>query len=138
MRGVSDENEVGAALGAAVSFAALAGDPYPALARLRVEAPVAWVPEAAMWFVTRRDDVLAVLRDTETFRVDSPQSTIRDTFGEHMLSTEGDRQRRFKSQCSAPFNTRAVREQSLPHIRLTIGRLLDAIDGQRGAELRSS
>src|ERR1700722_4439504 len=79
-----------------VRLSELAIDPYPILARLRETTPVAWVEETQMWFVTRRADVLSVLRDPSTYRTDSPRSTIRDTFGTQMLSAEGDLHRRYK------------------------------------------
>ena len=45
-----------------------------------------------MWLLTRRDDILRVLADWERFTTDSPASTIRDIFGSHMLTTDGDEQ----------------------------------------------
>lgn len=38
-------------------------DPYPALARLRAEAPVAWSDRLNAWLLTRYDDCLAAQRD---------------------------------------------------------------------------
>ena len=38
-------------------------DPYPALARLRAEAPVAWSERLKAWLLTRYDDCLAAQRD---------------------------------------------------------------------------
>ena len=35
----------------------LEDDPYPVYARLRAEAPVAWVPAVGLWLVTRAPDV---------------------------------------------------------------------------------
>ena len=77
-------------LGAEVSLATLDADPYPILAELREHEPVSWVPETGMWFVTRRRDVLSVLRDPRRFTTDSPHSTIQDLFGRHMLTTDGN------------------------------------------------
>jgi cytochrome P450 len=115
----------------------LATDPYPILARLRAEEPVAWVDQARMWFVTRRADVLDVLRDPELFRTDSPNSTIRDTFGEQMLSAEGERHRRYKSHCNAPFNARSVKEQAIPLARRETDALVDAF-GAGPVDLRAA
>jgi len=42
-------------------------DPYSMWARARAEAPVFFDERLGMWSVTRLDDVLAVIRDTETF-----------------------------------------------------------------------
>jgi cytochrome P450 len=113
-------------------------DPYPILARLRAEEPVSWVEEAQMWFVTRRDDVVHVLRDTETYRTDSPHSTIRDTFGEQMLSAEGEQHRRYKSQCNPPFNARAVREYAMPLTRRKVNELVDGFAGRDVVDLRAA
>lgn len=44
-------------------------DPYPAYARLRAEAPIAWYPGWAKWIVTRHRDVDALLRDRRLGRV---------------------------------------------------------------------
>src|SRR5260370_41050152 len=95
-------------------LADLATDPYPILADLRERHPVAWLADDRLWLVTRRDDVIRVLRDLETFRTDAARSTIRDTFGEQMLSAEGDVHRRYKSQCNPPFNAKAVRDDIVP------------------------
>lgn len=97
---------------------------------------MSWVDEAQMWFVTRRADVITVLRDPETFSTDSPQSTIRDTFGQQMLSAEGDQHRRYKSQCSAPFNTRAVNEHAAPLTRTKVNELVEAFAGKHTVDLR--
>ncbi len=41
--------------------------PFPHYERMRAEAPVAFVPQVGLWFVTRHDLVLQVLRDTGTY-----------------------------------------------------------------------
>ena len=45
----------------------LAGDPWPALARLRREAPLHWHEDAQLWTVARHADVVTVSRDPDTF-----------------------------------------------------------------------
>jgi len=44
-----------------------AGDPFPAYARLRAEAPVAWNATQGFWALSRHEDVLAVSIDADTF-----------------------------------------------------------------------
>jgi cytochrome P450 len=46
---------------------ALIDDPYPTYARLRDEAPVAYLPAHDVWAVTRYDDVAQIVRDPATF-----------------------------------------------------------------------
>ncbi|MGQ0539423.1 MAG: cytochrome P450 [Gemmatimonadaceae bacterium] len=114
---------------ASIELEALAENPYPLLHRLREETPVALARSAGavMWLVTRRDDVLAILRDPDTFSTDHPASPIQDTFGAQMLSAEGEAQRRFKSACAAPFNRRAVAVDATPAVRARVDQLLREI-----------
>jgi len=42
-------------------------DPYPMFQRLREEAPVHWVPEFNIWFISRYDDIVNVVQDNEHF-----------------------------------------------------------------------
>ena len=54
-------------VGRTVSLEALTADPYPTYAALRRDRPVAWVPALNMWWVTRYDDVQAMLLNTDDF-----------------------------------------------------------------------
>jgi cytochrome P450 len=53
-----------------------AGNPFPWLRAAQTEAPVFLLEDLDLWCVTRYDDVLAVIRDTETF---SSRNVIRIT-----------------------------------------------------------
>jgi len=125
---------------APIELEALTDNPYPLLRRLREEAPVARARSAGgeMWLVTRRDDVLAVLRDPETFSTDHPASPIKATFGAQMLSAEGESQRRFKSACAPPFNRRAVEVDAAPIVRARVNERLAAIVPNEVVDLRAT
>ena len=112
-------------LGAQVSLAILDVDPYPVLADLREREPVSWVPETRMWFVTRRRDVLSVLRDRHRFTTDSPHSTIQDLFGRHMLTTDGEEHLRYRRACLPPFRVRAVEGRNDIRRRGSAGRVAE-------------
>src|SRR5690349_9440275 len=121
---------------APVTLYQLSDDPYPALARLRETTPVAWLEEIGMWLVTRRADVLAVLRDPDRFTTDHPRSPIGDIFGRQMLGTDGDEQKRYKAACIQPFSKRAVGEKWRDAIDQRIDRLLLAFEWRGRADLR--
>ncbi|WP_143219774.1 hypothetical protein [Actinomadura sp. CNU-125] len=53
-------------------------EPYPAYAWLRDVAPVHHLPAPDLWLVSRHDDVVAVLRDTERFSSDLGDSASFD------------------------------------------------------------
>lgn len=125
-------------LGSKVRIADLDLNPYPILNELREHEPVSWVPELGMWFVTRRDDMLAVLKDVDTYTVESTSSPIRDTFGAHMLSTDGETQRKYKKQCTPPFTSVSVRDLFSEIIASKANSLIDSFPGDESVDLRSA
>lgn len=52
-------------------------DPFPAYARLRESAPVAFDDRIGYWVVTRYDDIKAVFADWETFSSENAQAPVR-------------------------------------------------------------
>ncbi|MGZ4133151.1 MAG: cytochrome P450, partial [Actinomycetota bacterium] len=56
-------------------------DPYPVYARLRREAPVAYVPAVGLWFVTRWQDVVDAAEDPVRFPAALPDSPLDRTCG---------------------------------------------------------
>ncbi|WP_420442587.1 cytochrome P450 [Candidatus Palauibacter sp.] len=125
-------------LGARVRLADLAVDPYPTFAELREAEPVTWVPEIERWFLTRRDDMLALLRDPDLFTTDAP-STIRDMFGVHMMTTEGPAQIRYKRKCLPPFHASRLRTASLAPLVAEVERRVATLraEGGRTGEVRT-
>ena len=117
-------------LGARVTIDALADDPYPLFHELRAAEPVTWAPELGMWLLTRRDDIVRVLADWERFTTDSPASTIRDIFGSHMLTTDGDAQIRYKRRFIGPFRRGKLEENLLGTVRGVLDELMGELEGE--------
>lgn len=59
----------------------LENDPYPIYARLRQEAPVAYVPAVNCWLVTRWDHVQTVTKESELFTAEASESPVSIAFG---------------------------------------------------------
>src|SRR3954454_12798562 len=95
-------------IGATVSVADLERDPYPIYARLREDEPVSWVESVGLWLVTRWDDVHTVDRTPEIFTGETEPSTLRRTFGDNLLASEGDYQDRMKSIIAPWFRRGAI------------------------------
>ena len=126
------ERSVRFPLGSQVTIDALADDPYPLFHELRVAEPMTWAPELGMWLLTRRDDILRVLADWERFTTDSPASTIRDIFGSHMLTTDGDEQIRYKRRFIGPFRRGRLEEDLVGTVRAVLDELMEDVEGERG------
>jgi cytochrome P450 len=119
----------------ALTLADLAGDPHPHLARLRAEAPVAWVPALGGHLVTSRATAVEVLRDPEAFTVDDERFSTGRVVGPSMLSTDGDEHGRHRRPYVPSFRTRHVEQRFGAFIAAEAARLLDALG--RPVELRA-
>jgi cytochrome P450 len=125
-------------VGARISLEELENDPYPVYARLRESEPVAWVDALRMWYVTRYSDVEAVLLDTDLFTTVSEHSTIFDTFGEHMLTSEGVEHARYRQATQKSFMPASLRQSAEPLIGLLVDRLIESFGALGHSELRAS
>ena len=124
-------------LGAALTVAELEDDPHPALHRLRAHEPVSFVPALSAWLVTSRAHALTVMRDDEAFTVDDPRFSTGQVVGPSMLSRDGDEHARHRGPFARPFRLAATRERLEGAVDAETSRLVDAIAGAGGGDLRS-
>ena len=123
-------------IGAAVTLTELEADPHPVLARLREHEPVSWLPALDGWLVTRRDLVMDVMRDPDTFTVDDPRFSTGQVVGPSMLTLDGAAHKRHRDPWARPFRLDAVRERFSAPVAAEADRLIDAIAQAGEAELR--
>jgi cytochrome P450 len=91
-----------------VAFAQLEEDPYPIYARLRREAPVAYVPAAERWLITRWDDCTRAGTDADSFG--PSHGAMEAFFGRpNILGLSGAEHRALRHGIDPPFRPRAVR-----------------------------
>ena len=121
-----------------IDLAELERDPYPIYARLREKKPVCWVPELSMYFVTRYADVVAIMQDDKRFVVGTERSTVFDTFGEHMMTVEGERHDRYKRAHQAFFMPQMIRDTMERQIRQHVDSLIDGFESSGEIELRAA
>jgi cytochrome P450 len=120
------------------TLAELERDPHPVLARLRAHEPVAWVPALDGWVVSRRDLVLQVMRDAETFTVDDPRFSTARVVGPSMLSLDGDEHARHRDPFVRPFRLADVRATFTTSTLAEVDRLLAVLRPAGAGELRRS
>jgi cytochrome P450 len=116
-------------------------DPYPLFHRLRDHDPV-YQTDFGYWYVSRYDDVMALLRDT---RLTSGRDAIADALGVSegplreiiyawMQSLDGAAHTRARGLVSRGFTPRAV-EAMRPMITLQAERFVETIVGQGGGDV---
>src|ERR1700722_1150618 len=125
-------------VGAAVELAELERDPYPVFARLREREPVSWLPALNMWYVTRYEHVRAIILDTERFTTVSEHSLLLDTFGTHLLTTEGALHDRYRRAVQPHFSAGFVRDHFEDPIRIAAAELIESFRSAGRVELRAA
>ncbi|MEM7110917.1 MAG: cytochrome P450 [Chloroflexota bacterium] len=128
--------KVGFPLGAALTLADLENDVHAVLHRLREKEPVSWVPVINAWVVSRRDDVVAVMRDAKTYTVDHPGFSTGQVVGPSMLSLDGVEHLRHRGPFERPFRKREVYARFTQTVANAANELIDGFIENGGAELR--
>lgn len=124
-------------IGKSVTMAQQYIDPYPALMQMLDHEPVSWIHEIGMWYVTRRDDVLRILADTDTFTVISDTSLMRQAMGYNMLTTDGDEQQRLRRPFNTAFAPRGIRQQAEPFIEALANDLIDTFANHESIDIKA-
>lgn len=65
-------------------------DPYPVFARLRRDAPVAFIPQLGGYMLTRRDDIFHWEKEIEVFSSDQPGGLMNRLMGQNMMRKDGE------------------------------------------------
>jgi cytochrome P450 len=124
-------------VGREITLAELDRDPYPAFERLRQYEPISWIAALNMWYVVGYEDVRTALLDTSRLTTESAQSTILDTFGAHILTTEGATHARYRQALRHPFTPAFIRTHLEAAIAAAATALIDDIENQGQADVRS-
>ncbi len=62
--------------------AAFTADPYPALAQMRTEAPITYVPQLGATLITRRDDIHTQEKRSDVFSSVQPEGLMTRLMGD--------------------------------------------------------
>ncbi len=121
-----------------IEYSDIDENPYPVYAWLRRNAPVAYLPRVGAWYVSRYEDIQRILTDPENFTVTFPGSTIIDTFGEMMLTTDGELQRYYRNRLvQQTFAPAVIRQRLAACIGTRIDQLISGFEHDGAADLRA-
>jgi cytochrome P450 len=118
-----------------LDLAELRRDPYPAYARLRRTAPLAWVPSVGRHLLTRYDDIVHAEKLAEVFSSREEGSLLLRTVGPNMLREDDPDHRRLRGAAEPPTRPRQVRDLWAGAFESTAHRLLDRIAARGEADL---
>jgi cytochrome P450 len=110
-------------------------DPYPDLARMRKEAPIAFVPQLGSTIFTRRHDIFTQEKRIDLFSSHQPNGLMNVLMGHNMMRKDGDAHMSERAQMFPSVSPRAVRETWLTKFQAHADRILDELAPQGEADL---
>jgi len=124
-------------IGASITLEQQDQNPYPAFAQLLAHEPISWIDQIDMWYVTRREDVLAILANTETYTVVSEHSLMLQAVGTNMLTTDGATHTGLRRPFAHAFAPKLVREPATPITTSIVNGLIDGFIADGTVELKA-
>jgi cytochrome P450 len=110
-------------------------DPYPDLAQMRKEAPIAFVPQLGSTVFTRRDDIFSQEKRVELFSSHQPAGLMNRLMGHNMMRKDGAAHMSERAAMFPSVSPRAVRETWLRKFRAHAQRILDDLAPRGRADL---
>ncbi|WP_136658821.1 cytochrome P450 [Nitratireductor sp. XY-223] len=110
-------------------------DPYPDLARMRDEAPIAYVPQLGATLFTRRDDIFTCEKNVEVFSSDQPGGLMNVLMGQNMMRKDGEAHMSERKLYYPAVSVRAVRDVWKARFEEHANAILDALLPDGRAEL---
>lgn len=120
---------------AGLTVAQLEDDPYPVFARMRREAPLAWVPAIRSWIASTWELCRQIADDADDFRGGTSPVSERVNGPEHILGAEGDLHAELRTIVSPPLRPRAFAPMLEDRVRPTVRAHVERIRQQGRADL---
>jgi cytochrome P450 len=118
-----------------IDVAAFWADPYPDLARMRRDAPIAFVPQLGSTIFTRRDDIFTQEKRVDVFSSHQPNGLMNLLMGHNMMRKDGDAHMSERAAMFPAVSPRAVRESWLTKFQAHADRILDGLEPRGSADL---
>ena len=112
--------------------AAFHADPYPDLARMRAQAPIAYVPQLGAVLLTKRQDVFVNEKRIDVFSSYQPQGLMSRLMGENMMRKDGPAHLRERLVIMPSVSPATVKRVWRAQFEADADRILDAL-APRGA-----
>jgi cytochrome P450 len=102
-------------------------DPYPDLARMRKEAPIAFVPQLGSTVFTRRNDIYSQEKRIDLFSSHQPGGLMNMLMGHNMMRKDGDAHMSERAQMFPAVSPRVVKETWLKKFQGHADRILEEL-----------
>ncbi|UWQ92030.1 cytochrome P450 [Rhodobacteraceae bacterium M382] len=110
-------------------------DPYPDLARMRAEAPIAYVPQLGAILLTRRDDIFTNEKKVEVFSSDQPNGLMTVLMGQNMMRKDGAAHMAERKAIFPAVSPKTVKRVWTEQFRAAAQRVLDDLKDSHSGDL---
>ena len=118
-----------------IDVATFWADPYPDLARMRREAPIAFMPQLGSTIFTRRDDIFTQEKRIDVFSSHQPNGLMNLLMGHNMMRKDGEAHMAERAQMFPSVSPKAVRATWLKKFQAHADRILDELAPKGTADL---
>jgi cytochrome P450 len=118
-----------------IDVASFWADPYPDLARMRREAPIAFVPQLGSTVFTRRDDIFRQEKRIDVFSSHQPAGLMNTLMGHNMMRKDGEAHMAERAAMFPAVSPRAVRDTWSRQFKAHADRILDELAPAGHADL---
>jgi len=118
-----------------IDLQAFWNDPYPDLKKMRVECPVAYVPELDAILLTRREDIFVHEKKIDIFSSDQPEGLMTRLMGQNMMRKDGDAHTKERKAIFPTISPKTVRSVWKTQFEEATQDLLDDLRGQGKADM---
>src|SRR3954470_6373367 len=110
-------------------------DPYPALAKMRKEAPIAFVPQLGSTVFTRRNDIFTQEKRIDVFSSHQPNGLMNVLMGHNMMRKDGDAHMAERQAMFPAVSPRTVRDTWVRQFQAHADRILGELVPKGAADL---
>ena len=118
-----------------IDVAAFWADPYPDLARMRRQAPIAFVPQLGSTVFTRRDDIFTQEKRTDVFSSHQPAGLMNTLMGHNMMRKDGEAHMAERAAMFPAVSPRTVRDSWSRQFQAHADRILEELAPAGSANL---
>ena len=120
-----------------ITLEALTDNPYPIYARLRREAPIAWLPAAHINLVTRYDTIKHIDTTPAHFPACDLRSLQIRAMGHSMMRKDGEAHRAERAILQKSVNSNVIQNYWMPRFEWIVKELINDLKGKGEADLFS-
>ena len=118
-----------------IDVASFWADPYPDLAAMRREAPIAFVPQLGSTVFTRRDDIFSQEKRIDVFSSHQPAGLMNTLMGHNMMRKDGEAHMAERAAMFPAVSPRAVRDTWSRQFKAHADRILEQLAPSGHADL---